>query len=370
MKSTPFKAALGKRYVMIVLPLLCLGLLVNVFWPDRETSALENRPLAKFPAWTPSFLDDQDLYISDQYVGRDLAINANYLLKKLEGVREIDNVYLGKGTLIQESMPYDASIVDRNMDALSAFRQTYPLNTMLMVVPTAASVEKDKLPPFVDTPAEALDDIFAKSGEGITNIDVRPIFNDHKQERLYYKTDHHWTSLGASLAFEALAQSQGWTPAKATVYPLTKDFQGTLASKTGSPFLKDDIDLYVPENIPEYVVTYGGDHKSRTMYDADAMDAKNKYEVFLGPNQGMVKIECDNDSDRRLVLFKDSYANSLLQFLIPQYRTITIIDPRYYYDDIDRVMKSDLITDVLVVYNYSNFVSDATLADVLSSANG
>ena len=77
MKSTPFKAALGKRYVMIVLPLLCLGLLVNVFWPDRETSALENRPLAKFPAWTPSFLDDLDLYFSDQFVGRDLAINAD-----------------------------------------------------------------------------------------------------------------------------------------------------------------------------------------------------------------------------------------------------------------------------------------------------
>ncbi len=57
----------------------------------------------------------------------------------------------------------------------------------------------------------------------------------------------------------------------------------------------------------------------------------------------------------------------MLQFLIPQYRTITIVDPRYYYEDLERIMRSDLITDVLVLYNYSNFVSDSSLSDVLQS---
>lgn len=355
----------ARQCFKIILVLCSVIFLLNVFWPDQGKSDVENRPLAQFPTLSQHFLNDLDSYFSDQFIGRNFLLNANYVLKKTEGIKEIDGVYLGKGRLIQQSEPYDEQIVSKNMDALNAFYQKYPLNTTLMIVPTAQSIEKDQLPAFVVTQEEQLDSIYAKIGEGIANVDLRPILNEHKNEDIYYKTDHHWTSLGAKYGYEGMFQSEP----QCTVYPLTSDFQGTLASKTGSPFLKDSIDLYVPNNMPDYVVTYGSDqHKSRTMYDQDAIHTKDKYQVFLGPNQGMVKIESNNESDKRLVIFKDSYANSLIQFLIPQYRTITIIDPRYYYDDIDKVMKSDLITDVLVCYNYSNFVSDSTLSDVLQSA--
>lgn len=67
------------------------------------------------------------------------------------------------------------------------------------------------------------------------------------------------------------------------------------------------------------------------------------------------------------MLIKDSYANELVQFLLPYYRTITIIDPRYYFDDINRQMKTDLITDVLFVYNTNTFVQDTSLADCIGA---
>lgn len=86
---------------------------------------------------------------------------------------------------------------------------------------------------------------------------------------------------------------------------------------------------------------------------------------FLGGNKSIQRIEMDNDSKRHLLLFKDSYANTFVQFLMNDYRTITIVDPRYYNDNIDKVMKDDLITDVMYLYNTNTFVEDSSLADVL-----
>ena len=87
--------------------------------------------------------------------------------------------------------------------------------------------------------------------------------------------------------------------------------------------------------------------------------------VFLGGNTGLVQIENLNDSDRHLLLIKDSYANSMVQFLLPYYRTITIVDPRYFYEDIERIFNLNLITDVLFLYNTNAFVQDTSIADVL-----
>lgn len=69
--------------------------------------------------------------------------------------------------------------------------------------------------------------------------------------------------------------------------------------------------------------------------------------MFFRGNTGLVQIENLNDSDRHLLLIKDSYANSMVQFLLPYYRTITIVDPRYFYEDIERIFNLNLITDVL-----------------------
>lgn len=75
----------------------------------------------------------------------------------------------------------------------------------------------------------------------------------------------------------------------------------------------------------------------------------------------------DNDSNRHLLLIKDSYANSLIPFLINQYRSITVVDPRYYFEDYSRLIKDDLITDVLFMYNTNTFVQDTSLADMLQN---
>ena len=80
----------------------------------------------------------------------------------------------------------------------------------------------------------------------------------------------------------------------------------------------------------------------------------------------MVDISTTNDKGRKLLIFKDSYANCFVPFLVPYYTEIVMVDPRYYYDNVQTLMNNKGITDVLFLYNMDTFLTDNSLADVLS----
>lgn len=107
--------------------------------------------------------------------------------------------------------------------------------------------------------------------------------------------------------------------------------------------------------------------KTATLYDTSKLKGKDKYALFLGGNYPILDIKTTADSTDRLLIIKDSYANSLIPFLIPYYREIVVVDPRYYYDDIEKVMKKDNITSVLFLYNGNTFVKDNSISGVLQN---
>ena len=150
-------------------------------------------------------------------------------------------------------------------------------------------------------------------------------------------------------------------------YTVTEDFSGTMASTSGAFSVKDPIDIYVYEMDEfQYVVEYTDEQrKSATVFNSAALEQKNKYEVFLGGNHPQINIKTTNLNKKSLLIFKDSYANALIQFLLPYYQTITIVDPRYYSDDIEKLLSDAQITDVLFLYNMNTFAEDNSLAGVL-----
>ncbi|OXX84455.1 hypothetical protein AVM15_04345 [Paraclostridium benzoelyticum] len=97
------------------------------------------------------------------------------------------------------------------------------------------------------------------------------------------------------------------------------------------------------------------------------MKKKDKYEVFLGGNHPVVDIKTTSESDKTLLLIKDSYANSFVQFLTPFYKEIIMVDPRYYYEDIEKLIKEKNVTDLLYLYNANTFFNDSSLAPVLNN---
>jgi len=386
-ESKKTKRKLHRRKLAALLFLMMLGIicLLNLVSGDKEYSEKENRMLQQRPQFTLAgiesgrLMEQYESYLSDQFVGRNFWVSLKTRMDLLEGRRESNGVFKGKNHyLLEDIASPDQEQMAQNLDAIESFENKYQNIPMyMMLVPNAANIESEKLPGFAVT--EDQNQIFRnikkELGDYITWVDVTKTLKKHRAEDIYYRTDHHWTTLGAFYAFQELASSMKLDTTKVSEwksYAVTSDFNGTLSATSGyETGYEEPIYIYAPENIedaPEVVVNYVNEKKkTATLYDSSKLEEKDKYAMFLGGNYPMIDIRTTADTTDRLLLIKDSYANCLVPFLVPYYREIIIIDPRYYYGDITEVMESNKITSVLFLYNGNTFVEDNCINGVLEN---
>ena len=372
----------GQYLSWLLVGSIVLFSLLGILWKDREFSESENRKLASFPKFTlsaaldGSFLKDMGTYVADQFPLRDMWISLNLGMNRLLGQQESKGVYLCEDDyLIQIPSEPNQTQLDRNLAAISSFAASHAdLNTVMTIVPNAVTIHADKLPanaPVRDQKADLR--YIASKVSGVNFQDVTDVLLQHRDETLFYRTDHHWTSLGAYYAFQQVAPTLGIEPptwSSYTVYTVSNSFEGTLSSKSGSHGARDSVEVFAPATDIEYYVTYDGNQSGIcSMYDRSALDKKDHYTVFFGGNYGRLDITTTADTGRVLLVFKDSYANCFMQLLYPYFDHITMIDPRYYYDNVENVIRSEAVTDVLYLYNLDTFLGDASLADVLTAGN-
>lgn len=266
----------------------------------------------------------------------------------------------------------DDDSVNDNLNAIREFAQRHEdVNTVMSLVPNAAYILEQLTPANAPVRDQSQDIALAEEtvGDVLTFVDLTETMSSHRDEAIYYKTDHHWTSLGARYAFDTIYSALGISePAQDyTVYPVSHTFSGTLASKSGYDRSRDTIDIYVPQDVStEYVVNYVEEgEKTASMYESSALEQKDQYEVFFGGNHSRIDITTPVEENKNLLIFKDSYANCFIPFFQPYFRSIIVIDPRYYYDDVDRLVTDNSITDILFLYNVDTFMTDTSLADSL-----
>lgn len=376
-RRTPFqrnRRLQGEMLTWLLVGCIVVFTVLSILTPDKEFSESENRSLARFPEFSSSFLKDLGDYVADQFPGRDLWMSLNLKFNQLLGQKETGGVYLCMDDyLIQIPAEPNWAQVERNMEAVNGFAERYPEVKMTMcVAPNAITVLSDKLPE--NAPARDQGADLAKLQElleGVTFVDVTKTLTRHNSRYLYYKTDHHWTSLAAVYAYGEIAPVMNlYAPELSTyeVYTVSKTFEGTLSSKSGSHAARDTVEIYVPQTNIDYYVSYPDGTDIGSFYNRAALDQKDHYTVFFGGNHSRVDITTTADTGRSLLIFKDSYANCLVPLLYPYFDHITMVDPRYYYDNIDLVIRSEAITDVLYLYNLDTFLGDTSLADVLSSS--
>lgn len=371
------------RMFLILLFLICL---LNIVWPSREFSEKENRMLEQKPELTLSgiesgrFMEQYESYQSDQIAGRDLWVQLKTRVDLLMGKRESNGVYKGKSKYLMEDIKTpNQEQMEHNLASMCSFQEAYPdIPMYMMLVPNAANVLSDKLPSFAVTRDQ--DEDFAEIQKALkghlTWVDVSSAMKDHKSENIYYHTDHHWTSLGAKYGYEALAEALQLDTSKEVElkpYAVSDSFNGTLSATSGyETGYEEPMYVYLPKEEgtgPEVVVSYVEEQeKKATLYDTSKLKEKDKYAMFLGGNSGLIDIRTTADSTDRLLIVKDSYANSLVPFLTPYYREIFMVDPRYYYGDIHEIMENNKITSVLFLYNGNTFVEDNSISGVLENA--
>ena len=382
MKKDRQRKVQEKLVGIIFILTLFLFLIINVIVPDREKSVQENRMLATKPKFRLSSLISGDYdekfeaYMDDQFVGRDMWRKLKVTVDRIGGSRLENGVYIGtNGQLLEQIEVADENHLAANIKAIKSFSESQSkIPVRMMLVPDAANVLNHSLPALAkpEDQTQMFSMVRKDLGDSVEWIDVSTELNKHKTEKIYYKTDHHWTTLGAFYAFQAAAPSlgiEGDLSGKYVSYTVSDSFNGMLASKSGVNFgEKEQIDIYVPtEEDTDLIVDYVDEGKrSTSLYDSSKLKEKDQYTVFLGGNSSLLDIRTVSTSTKRLLLVKDSFANSFIPFLTPYYREIVVVDPRYYSGTINDLMDSYRISEVLFLYSGNTFFKDNNISGVFA----
>ena len=393
-KMTPHK-------LMIGLFALVLGgiSLFTAFLPKKEKSENENRYLADFPSainekkletaknpadvWNSvkwkyindrsghAFKDDFETYLSDHIVRREDWVKASNRIQTLSGKKEINGVYTLDNQMIQTFKEYNADDVNNSINAMNAFAERFPDKQMFfMLAPTVQEFCSGKIPSYEGLLSEKtfIDDCYKKL-RNISAIDCRSFLASNSDEYIYYRTDHHWTSLGAYYAYQSAAKLLGYTAygyGSFNIETASSDFRGTLYRKTLDDSIPaDNIDYYtLSKNEPKVKMTCinGSEVKEYdSLYVRDFLNEKDKYSSFTGSNVPIVEIETDVDTDKTLLIIKDSYAHSLVPFLSKHYSKITMVDMRYINTSLNDLINLDDYSQVLFMYNAVTFAEDGNI---------
>lgn len=369
----------GKAFIICLLILI----LVNLLYPSHEKSEEENRMLTQKPKMmvgnlaSGSYMEQYENYQADQFAGRNFLRKVKVTLNRLGGSREENGVFIGKkGQLLEDIAVPQQDTLKENLDAIKAFSQEYSeIPVSMILVPDAAEVLSDRLPAFAKVADQnaGISQVKKELGDSVQWIDAVKAMNKHKDEKIYYKTDHHWTTLGAFYTFQEAASALGIDEDVSSgyvSYPVATDFNGTLAAKSGCRMgEKEEIDIYVPKDADNDVTVNYVDEQVKTtsLYQSDKLKTRDKYAVFLGGNNALIDIKTMSQEQGRILVIKDSYANSFVPFLTPYFREIVMLDPRYYTGNIQDVMETYHITSVLFLYNGNTFFQDNNINGVLSS---
>lgn len=367
-----FRAAL---IVTLMVVLLSVGSLVA---KDREYSANENRYLTGRPALSLSsltsgkFMEDTEAYLSDQFVGRDFLVRTRASIDRFVGKREVNGVYIGKDHfLFEKPSVWDDERMTRTLNTINLVTaKSGDIRSYMALAPNATELLKNYLP--TGAPVTNQTRQIAAVYENLHHVQcvdlVTPLKAVSDPTLLYYRTDHHWTATAAEVAFREIATAMGLVPDAVSykTMPVTNSFQGTMASTSGIFKASDTISITVPEKEQTLVVTYvNEDKKTSTLFDASKLKEKSQYDVFFGGNFAEVRIDTGAASERVLLVIKDSYANCVIPMLTPYFKTIVLVDPRYYNDNLPDTIAKEGVTDLLWLYNVNTFLNDTSIGDKL-----
>ena len=319
---------------------LCGFWAADCFTEDRLYSEWEKRILAQKPTaeWSSvmngSYGNAYEEWLLDQFPGRDRWVHAKTQCEILLGKKEIDGIYLGKdGYLFSES----TETADWDRLELLMKEQFGERKVSRVHVPNAGAVLKEKMPPMLCFKAVEEDRIWRR-------------LREHRQEDIFFRTDHHWTMLGAYHAYEAWAEEQGLVPVPLQNFrkrTLKKDFLGTHYGRLHYARQADRMDFYDSGAVCDVVYDLG-ESRVRGMYQEQYLSTEDAYRFFLDGNHAVVQITTGM-RDGHLAVLKDSFANNFVPFLLSHYGKITVIDPRYFRADAVEWLSGQDVTQILIL---------------------
>lgn len=358
--------------------------LFSIFHTKRTFSEKENRLLTTMPAVSiegvldGSFMLAYEDYVADQFPLRNTFITIRSYAEIALCKREINGILLGDDGILFEVHDFGLEKTDQaiaNQNSLIRFIKVADDligedHIRILLIPTKDAVLSDQLPMYVSILDQS--SVFVNLKNHLQNIGLEQTLVDtfttlmvHHKEELYYKTDHHYTTLGAYYVYKEWAKSMNYnflTMDEISITSVTQDFEGTLLAKVNLLGRKDEIILMDPyPTIHIEMQKNGTGNWESSLYDLDALSTSDEYAVFQGGNYGLLEINTSVKNNKSLLVIKDSYANCMLPFLTSHYERIIVVDPRFFNSSLTDYMKAGQYTDVLFLFNLPNFLTEKTL---------
>ena len=234
------------------------------------------------------------------------------------------------------------------------------VNVYNMVVPTSVEFYlPKKYAKYSNSEKREIEFIYSKLTDGVIPVDAYSAIEAHKDEYIYFRTDHHWTDLGAYYAYTAFCNAIGQTPPALSDYTVkTKDepFVGSLFGYTNNIILKNNPDTFTYYMTKSDFKGETYNYRTITLSEANPIyhqyaTGSNMYGMFLGGDGYHVKITTSAGTGRKIVVFKESYGNAFAPYLIDSFDEIYVIDIRYFGKNALQYIKDVGATDVLFINN-------------------
>nr|WP_300005933.1 DHHW family protein [Tissierella sp.] len=363
------KNQIKDKILVVLFGALLLGLSVfNLLTPERGFSQRENRFLEKQPEFSleslikGEFSEKFQKYTSDQFISRDRWISLKTRMDLAILKQDNGRVYFGEDDFLFDlEAPLDGARFIKNMKKINSFKKETDLPLDLMLVPTKTTVYGDKLParaPTIDE-KELLKDIEAKLDSSINLVDLIEVLTSKNSQKLYYKTDHHYTSLGAYYSYAQYMDHLDLKPYSLDYFKrevVSDEFLGSQFRKSSYYRGKsEEIERFIPREDTVKEIIKNQEEKSSSLYDEKFLKKSDKYSFFLGGDDAVVDITTSAEEGGTLLVVKDSFANSMIPFLSLHFSRIIVIDERYFNIPLKDYIEDLEIDRVLFLKNIRTF---------------
>ncbi|MFF2752456.1 DHHW family protein [Psychrobacillus sp. NPDC058041] len=348
--------------------------------PHQRFSDLENRYLQGVPQLTwdtllsNKYSKDGERFVTDHFPFRNKWLSIKSAAEKYRLQQENNGIYYGKdGYLFEKFLEPDYTKIQQYTDSVNQFSSNHlEVNITFMLAPTSIGLYPERLPWLAPTYSQKKVNQFI--GDHLQNrltfIDGFDFLGPHASESIYYRTDHHWTTYGAYLAYVAYAEQKGWhalSQKDFLIQTVSNSFLGSYQTRSQfSGLTPDTIQVYVPRKpSPTDIYLADTNQTMKSMYNPSFLAKKDQYSYFLGGVHALMKLttkleSAQIDQDKMLVI-KDSYAHSVIPFLTRHVPEIHVIDIRYYNGSISEYISKNGIKNVLFLFNTSTLVGDTSL---------
>ncbi len=375
----------NKLVISVFLGMIAVFIAVLSLPADTESVAKENRAMSEFPefnketVFSGEFASGVESFIGDHIGLRSFLTGLSKGIDNLKGYTPdtgkivSTNKDIGTGTTQKQTLlAVDNSVMEmfiRNKDyeqiytdTINHYAQKLPENIRLfnMIVPTQLEFQESIYKNLQDSQKDAIDTINQGLDERVIAVDAYGALEEHKDEYIYFRSDHHWTQLGAYYGYEQFMEQSGGVSVN------KDDFEKNEIYKFLG-YLYDKVELNEIASMPDTIEWYDVDDKGLittqmhsisadgedTLYNGVMYDRTMRdYRFFFGSDHPVVEMTNDEIPDgKTIVLLKDSYANVLSPWLVKSYHKVILVDPRIYEGSFQTVIDKFNPDDVMII-NY------------------